>query len=121
MEDFKDGYEPPVFSNGSKLNENRKFFAKSRIYVKTLDDVAPVDTYLRSKNYQTFSMLSSIENLKAISSVLNDLVSGSTKSILGLFSKSLKKLSSSLYPVFSFNSKFTGDDFRLFSSEEMIP
>ena len=43
MEDFKDGYEPPVFSNGSKLNENRKFFAKARIYVKTLDDVAPVD------------------------------------------------------------------------------
>ena len=71
MEDFKDGYEPPVFSNGSKLNENRKFFAKARIYVKTLDDVAPVDTYLRSKNYQTFSMLSSIENLKAISSVLS--------------------------------------------------
>lgn len=71
MEDFKDGYEPPVFSNGSKLNENRKFFAKARIYVKTLDDVAPVDTYLRSKNYQTFSMLSSIENLKAISRVLS--------------------------------------------------
>ena len=79
MEDFKDGYEPPVFSNGSKLNENRKFFAKARIYVKTLDDVAPVDTDLRSmcydplrsKNYQTFSMLSSIENLKAISSVLS--------------------------------------------------
>ena len=61
MEDFKDGYEPPVFSNGSKLNENRKFFAKARIYVKTLDDVAAV----------TFSMLSSIENLKAISSVLS--------------------------------------------------
>uniref|UniRef100_UPI00402A94F4 hypothetical protein n=1 Tax=Succinivibrio sp. TaxID=2053619 RepID=UPI00402A94F4 len=71
MEDFKDGYEPPVFSDGSKLNENRKFFAKARIYVKTLDDVAPVDAFLRSKNYQTFSMLSSIENLKAISSVLS--------------------------------------------------
>lgn len=71
MEDYKDGYNPPIFSDGSKLNENRKFFAKARIYVKTLDDVAPIDTYLRSKNYQCFSMLSSIENLKAISSVLS--------------------------------------------------
>ena len=71
MEDFKDGYNPPIFSDGSKLNDTRKFFAKARIYVKTLDDVAPIDAYLRSKNYQCFSMLSSIENLKAISSVLS--------------------------------------------------
>ena len=71
MEDYKDGYNPPIFSDGSKLNDTRKFFAKARIYVKTLDDVAPIDTYLRSKNYQCFSMLSSIENLKAISSVLS--------------------------------------------------
>lgn len=71
MEDFKDGFNPPVFADGSLLNEQRKYFAKARIYVKTLDDVAPVDAYLRSRNYQTFSMLSSIEDLKAISRVLS--------------------------------------------------
>ena len=71
MEDYKDGFNPPVFSDGTRLNEKRKFFAKARIYVKTLDDVSPVDAYLRKRNYQTFSMLSSIENLKAISRVLS--------------------------------------------------
>ncbi|MGN0894745.1 MAG: ABC transporter permease [Succinivibrio sp.] len=71
MEDYKDGYEPLIFSDGSKLNESRKYFAKARIYVKTLDDVAAVDAMLNSMNYQTFSHLSSIKELKAITNVLN--------------------------------------------------
>ncbi|MGN1281829.1 MAG: hypothetical protein ACI4UM_08020 [Succinivibrio sp.] len=75
MEDFKDGFEPLIFSDGSYPNEKRKYFAKARIYVKTLDDVAPVDAMLNSMNYQTFSRLSSIEEFKAISRVLNYLFS----------------------------------------------
>ena len=70
MEDFRDGYEPPIFSDGSALNEQRKFFAKARIYVKTLDDVEIVDKKLRA-HYQITSALESINNLKAICNVLD--------------------------------------------------
>ncbi|MDY5734255.1 MAG: FtsX-like permease family protein, partial [Succinivibrio sp.] len=70
MEDFRDGYEPPIFSDGSALNEQRKFFAKARIYVKTLDDVEVVDKKLRA-HYQITSALESINNLKAICNVLD--------------------------------------------------
>lgn len=34
MEDFRDGFEPPVFSDGSNPNSERQNFAKARIYVK---------------------------------------------------------------------------------------
>ncbi len=70
MEDFRDGYEPPIFSDGSNLNEQRKYFAKARIYVKTLDDVEIVDKKLRA-HYQITSALESINNLKAICNVLD--------------------------------------------------
>ena len=70
MEDFRDGYEPPIFSDGSALNEQRKYFAKARIYVKTLDDVEIVDKKLRA-HYQITSALESINNLKAICNVLD--------------------------------------------------
>ncbi len=70
MEDYKDGFEPLIFSDGSEPNEMRTTFAKARIYVKTLEDVAPVSELLRKK-YTIYDKLSSIEELKAISRVLS--------------------------------------------------
>ena len=71
MEDFRDGYEPPVFSDGSNLNLERKYFAKLRLYVKTLDDVEPMAAFFRERNYQIKACINEIEELKAISSVLS--------------------------------------------------
>ncbi|NLK85331.1 MAG: ABC transporter permease [Aeromonadales bacterium] len=70
MEDYRDGYNPPVFSDGTSLNTERNYFAKARIYVKTLDDVEVVSKQLRA-NYSISDKLSKIEELKAISRVLN--------------------------------------------------
>ncbi len=42
MEDYRDGFEPPIFSDGSNPNQNRESYAKARIYVKTLSDLEPV-------------------------------------------------------------------------------
>lgn len=71
MEDFRDGYEPLVFSDGSNQNTQRKYFAKLRLYVKTLDDVEPMAAFFRERNYQIKACINEIEELKAISSVLS--------------------------------------------------
>ena len=70
MEDFRDGFEPPVFSDGSNPNSERQNFAKARIYVKSLNDLEPVSRMLR-QNYSITDKLASVENLKAISKVLS--------------------------------------------------
>ncbi len=70
MEDYRDGFDPPVFSDGSNPNSERKNFAKARIYVKSLNDLEPVVKELR-KNYSITDKLASVENLKAITDVLD--------------------------------------------------
>ena len=70
MEDYRDGFNPPVFSDGSKLNQARDSFAKARLYVKTLDDVAPMSKMLR-QSYSITDSSDQIEKLNKITSILN--------------------------------------------------
>ena len=70
MEDYKDGFEPPLFSDNSRANDKREYFSKARIYVKELDDVKDISALLR-QNYSISDKLAAIENLKAISNVLS--------------------------------------------------
>lgn len=71
MEDYRDGFEPPIFSDGSLLNKNRTFFPKLRIYAKDIDNVESLSKYLQSKNINVFDHMGQIQNVKAISHVLN--------------------------------------------------
>lgn len=70
MEDYRDGFNPPVFSDGSKLNQARDNFAKARLYVKTLDDVEPMSKMLR-QSYSITDSSDQIEKLNKITSILN--------------------------------------------------
>ncbi len=98
MEDYRDGYEPPVFSDGSRLNEGRRYFAKVRLYASSLDSVAPLSARL-SRDYTIYSKLNEINNVKAITRVLDfifeiiALVSaiGGTGAVCGLILSSLNK------------------------------
>lgn len=71
MEDYRDGYEPPIFSDGSYLNEDRQTFSKARMYVKTINDIEPISKLLRNKNYSISDKLSLVESLKSITRVLD--------------------------------------------------
>ncbi len=69
MEDYRDGYEPEIFSDGSNPNLNRKNFARARIYASSIDDVLYLARELR-ENYEIRDESVAIENFKAISRVL---------------------------------------------------
>ncbi len=99
MEDFRDGFEPPLFSDGSNQNSERQNFAKARIYVKSLNDLEPVSRMLR-QNYSITDKLASVENLKAISKVLSFIfttialtsIAGGVMATIGLIFTNLSRL-----------------------------
>lgn len=70
-EDYRMGYEPEFFSDGSKLNSEREYLAKARIFAKSLDDVAYVVKFLNDRNITNRSKLYEINNIKNITFVLN--------------------------------------------------
>lgn len=70
MEDFRDGYNPFLFSDGSNPNRQRKSFAKARLYARSIDDVEPLSLKLRA-SYNISDSLPAIENVKAIGRVLS--------------------------------------------------
>ena len=70
MEDFRDGYEPLIFSDGTHQNSARESFAKVRLYAKDIDSVKPLSDKLRAK-YNIQDKLADIEELKALTRTLN--------------------------------------------------
>ncbi|MGN1394094.1 MAG: ABC transporter permease [Succinivibrionaceae bacterium] len=69
IEDYKDGFDPNFVGEGSNLNLNRRYYAKARIYAKTIDDVEPLSIILR-ESYNISDKLPEIENIRAIDGVL---------------------------------------------------
>ena len=98
MEDFRDGYEPLPFSDGSYLNSARTTFAKVRLYAKDIYSVEPLVTRLQ-KDYRIISSLSEIEDVKAVTYVLNLIfevvaavtVTGGLLTLMGLMLSSLMR------------------------------
>lgn len=70
MEDYRDGFEPLIFSDGSKLNDKRTVYAKVRLYAKDIYSVEPLVKKL-DKDYRINSKLAQIQEVKAITSVLD--------------------------------------------------
>ena len=71
MEDFRDGFEPQIFGDGSRLNKTRTEFPKARIYAADIYSVETVVAELNRQHVQVYSHLSQIENLKAVRTVLS--------------------------------------------------
>lgn len=70
MEDWRDGYEPLLFSDGSKPNTVRKTYSKARIYAKDLNSLERLSKKLRSR-FNISDKSSEVDNIRAIASVLN--------------------------------------------------
>lgn len=83
MEDYRDGYEPLFFADGSKPNSERKTFAKARLYAKDLESVKPLSKKL-SEHFNIADKLADIEELKHLSATLNFIfITVATVSVLG--------------------------------------
>lgn len=98
IDDYRTGYNPEIISDGSIVKDNKRFYAKFRLYAKDIDSVIPLFYDLQAKNLNLNSKVGEIENIKAIDRVLNfvflvvALVSsiGGTIALGGLIFSSLK-------------------------------
>jgi putative ABC transport system permease protein len=71
IEDYRDGYEPLLISDGSSAKEVHRFYS-ARIYVSDLDDVEPMTRLITSRfGLEISSAITSIKQFKDITDVLN--------------------------------------------------
>ncbi|MCR5537277.1 MAG: ABC transporter permease [Succinivibrio sp.] len=70
MEDYRDGFNPQLFSDGSKLNGVRTSYAKARLYARSLEDVPSLASELGSQ-YKLQDASGSIAEIEAIGRVLS--------------------------------------------------
>lgn len=71
LDDYRNGYEPEIFSDGSVVPSGPRYFAKFRLYARNLESVIPLYYELRSQHFNVRSKVHEIENLQAVVRVLN--------------------------------------------------
>lgn len=71
LDDYRNGYEPDIFSDGSAKPKGTRFYAKFRLYAKDLDSVIPLYYHLAQHQFNVRSKVQEIENLQAVDRVLN--------------------------------------------------
>lgn len=71
IDDYRNGYNPALISDGSYEREGKRYYAKFRLYAKDVDSVIPLYYLLVSKKLNVSSKVKDIENVKAIQHVLN--------------------------------------------------
>lgn len=75
MEDYRDGYEPPVFSDGAQPGRTRAFYPKVRIYARSMEDVPALSAHLGQLT-TVYDHSAQIAGLRRITSVLDFLFAG---------------------------------------------
>lgn len=71
IDDYRNGFNPSLLSDGSKLNERPRLYAKFRLYAKDLESVIPLYYYLVNQHLNVSSKMREIQNLQAVTHVLN--------------------------------------------------
>lgn len=71
LDDYRNGYEPEIFSDGSNVPTGPRYYAKFRLYAMDLDSVIPLFYFLVNQHFNVRSKVQEIENLQAIDRVLN--------------------------------------------------
>ena len=71
IDDYRNGFNPSLLSDGSKLNERPRLYAKFRLYAKDLESVIPLYYYLVNQHLNVSSKVREIQNLQAVTHVLN--------------------------------------------------
>lgn len=75
MEDYRDGYEPPVFSDGTRPAQARAFYPKIRIYARSMEDVPELSAHLGQLT-TVYDHSAQIMGLRRITSVLDFIFAG---------------------------------------------
>lgn len=101
IEDFKDGYQVPVFptQTGIALPQRQRHFARARLYANQLDGVEPLSRWLEQQQIETVTQLNSINAAKAIDQVLSLIfnviawtaVLGAVASLFGAFLANIER------------------------------
>lgn len=71
IDDYRNGFNPALLSDGSKLNERPRLYAKFRLYAQDLESVIPLYYYLVDQHLNVSSKVREIQNLQAVTHVLN--------------------------------------------------
>lgn len=71
IDDFRNGYDPALLTEGNYSTKQERVYAKFRLYAKNLESVTPLYYYLVDKHLNVTSKMREIENVKAIGQVLN--------------------------------------------------
>lgn len=71
LDDYRNGFEPEIFSDGSYVKTTPRYFAKFRLFATDIDAVIPLYYKLVNKHFSVSSKVGEIENIQAISRVLN--------------------------------------------------
>lgn len=71
IDDYRNGFNPVLLSDGSNVNTRPRLYAKFRLYAKDLEQVIPLYYYLVDQHLNVSSKVREIENVKAVTHVLN--------------------------------------------------
>ena len=71
IEDYKSGYEPEIFSDGSKVAPVRHYYEKALIYGKDIYTLEALVSYLEAQGYDINSKVHEVVGLKNIKSTLD--------------------------------------------------
>ncbi|HIV55348.1 MAG TPA: FtsX-like permease family protein [Candidatus Anaerobiospirillum stercoravium] len=71
IDDYRNGFNPVLLSDGSNVNTHPRLYAKFRLYAKDLEQVIPLYYYLVDQHLNVSSKVREIENVKALAHVLN--------------------------------------------------
>ena len=71
IDDYRNGFNPVLLSDGSNVNTRPRLYAKFRLYAKDLEQVIPLYYYLVDQHLNVSSKVREIENVKAVAHVLN--------------------------------------------------
>lgn len=71
IDDFRNGYNPALLTDGHYKPSRDRVYAKFRLYAKNLESVTPLYYNLVEQHLNVTSKMREIENVKAIGKVLN--------------------------------------------------
>lgn len=71
LDDYRNGYEPVIFSDGSNVKTTPRYYAKFRLFAKDIDAVIPLYYKLKEQHLSVSSKVGEIENIQAIARVMN--------------------------------------------------
>lgn len=98
IDDYRNGYDPALLTDGNYVREKDRIYAKFRLYARDLAAVTPLYYSLVERHLNVTSKIREIENVNAISRVLNFVfgvvalvsVTGGAIALGGLIFSSLK-------------------------------